>query len=146
MRPLFALALVALPACGMSYTLTEEEGVAVAQAAFQRHGVNPGSTRPFGPVVIDEVSVDFTVDRWSLADGLGFEYVSEADPDFAEAATDLGANDQHARLQTAVDEALAVDEPGVQLLILRTWGHQTYELAVDQLDGYVDAWLVERGR
>jgi hypothetical protein len=146
MRSLPALVALATSACGGSHVLDEAEGVAAARAVFDRHGIGTGSTRPFGPLMLDEVAVDFTVDGWSLADNLGFEYVSEADPDFAEAATDLGALDQQPRLQAAVDEALMVDEPGVHILVLRTWGHETAELAREQLDRHVDAWLVSLGR
>lgn len=143
-RRLAALALL-LSACGMSYTLDEQEGIDVATAAFNRHTIYPGSTRPIGPMTIDEVELTFTVDRWSLADKLGFEYVSDGDPDFTTAATDLGDSAEVGKLQTAVDEALAA-EPGAHVLVLRTWGHETYELAAEQLDRYVEAWLIEQGR
>jgi hypothetical protein len=146
MRSLLALVLLAPSACGDVHVLDEQEGITAARAAFTRHDIGTGSTRPFGPLMIDEVAVDFTVDGWSLADNLGFEYVSEADPDFTEAATDLGALDQQPRLQAAVDEALMVDEPGVHILILRTWSHETATLARDQLDRHVDAWLTSLGR
>jgi hypothetical protein len=147
----FALVLALLPlalplaACGMSYTLDESEGIDAARTAFIRHAIYPTSTRPLGPVHTDEADVSFTVDGWSLADKLGFEYVSEGDPDFAALASDPGGSSEQPRMQAAVDEAL-VAEPGVHVLVIRTWGHETYELARDQLVDYVDAWVSSQGR
>ncbi len=141
-----AVVLLALSACGGSYTLDEAEGVAITRDVFITHGIFTGSTRPLGPIRLDELSLDlsFTVDAWSLADKVGFEYVSEGDPDFAAAPVDLGGLDQWPQLQAAVDVSLEA-EPGVRILILRTWGHETPELAQGQLENYVDAWLTEHG-
>ena len=141
-----AFVLLALSACGGSYTLDEAEGVAITRDVFERRDIFTGSTRPLGPIRIDELSLDlsFTVDAWSLADKVGFEYVSEGDPDFAAAPVELGGLDEWPKLQAAVDVALE-EEPGVRVLILRTWSHETAGLAQGQLEGYVDAWLTEHG-
>lgn len=145
MRLLAAAVLASTCACGMSYTLDEAEGVMIAQEAFRARNIFPGSTRPLGPFrVNDQFDLSFTVDGWSLADLLGFEYVSEGDPDFASAPIDLGKDGQ--ALQTAVDLATEGEAGDVKILILRTWGHETYELARDQMTGYIDAWLVAQGR
>lgn len=139
------LSLALTAACGDSYVLTEAEGIEAARGAFIAHNIYPSSTRPFGPIMLDEVAIEFTVDGWSLADKLGFEYVAEGDPDFSEAVTDLGATGEQPRLQAAVDLALE-EEPGVHILVLRTWGHETADLAKAQLAGAVDAWLTSQGR
>lgn len=139
-----ALAPVVLAACGGSYTLTEDEGVTIAHDVFATHNIVVGSTRPMGPLPIDDVDVEFTVDRWSLANGVGYEYVSEDDPDFDEAVTDLGSDREVPRLQTAVDLFLEA-EPGHRVLIIRTWGHETADLAKNQLEGYVELWLTDHG-
>ena len=139
-----AAASLVLAACGGSYTLTEDEGVTIARDVFATHDIPAGSTRPLGPLPIDEIDVEFTVDRWSLADRVGFEYVSEDDPDFSEAVTDLGADGEAQRLQEAVDLFLA-EPPGDRVLVLRTWSHETAGLAQSQLEGFVEAWLVEHG-
>lgn len=139
LRPALVLTLVS--ACQFSYILDEDEGVAVAREVFTRHGIDAMSTRELGPLTLDDVV--FTADGWSAAARLGFEYVSEADPDFTEATTDLGAIDQYERLQTAVDDFLATE--GGHVLILRTWTHETAELAREQLDKRVDAWLIAQG-
>lgn len=144
-RLALAFALISLAACGMSYTLDESEGVEAARTEFAAHGIVAASTRPLGPVTVDGVAITFTVDGWSLADQLGFEYVSEHDPDFTRAVTDLGVPAETAKLQAAVDTTLAA-EPGTHVLIVRTWGHETFELARDQLRGYVDQWLIAQGR
>lgn len=138
-------ALVTAAGCGDSYVLSEAEGIEAARGAFIAHDIYPSSTRPFGPIMLDEVAIEFTVDGWSLADKLGFEYVADGDPDFAEAVTDLGAIGEQPRLQAAVDQALT-EEPGVHLLVLRTWGHETADLAKAQLARAVDEWLTAQGR
>jgi hypothetical protein len=145
MRRSLALAAAMSSACGGSYTLDEEEGVDVARAAFMAHSIYATSTRPLGPLTIDEVELTFTIDGWSLADKLGFEYVSDGDPDVSAAVTELGSIAEQPRLQAAIDEALMA-EPGVHILVIRTWGHETYELAREQLTRHVDEWLTARGR
>lgn len=142
---LLVCTLVTAAGCGDSYVLDETEGVAACRAAFIAHGIYPSSTRPLGPITVDEVAIELTIDGWSLADKLGFEYVSEADPDFTETATDLGTTADQPRLQAAVDTAL-MEEPGVHLLMVRTWGHETAELASEQLQRYVGDWLTAQGR
>lgn len=146
MRLWFAVVLASLSACGTSYTLSEEEGVQVARDAFRAHNVYTTSTRPLGPLRVDDQFEvpSFTVDGWSLADLLGFEYVSEGDPDFATAPVDLGADGQS--LQAAVDLATEGETGNVKILVLRTWGHETYELAAEQMTGAIDAWITAQGR
>ena len=144
MRSWLALALLSLPACGGSYVIPEADGVAIARAELAARGVATSDARGLGPLTIDGVAVSFELDGWSAARTIGFEYVSENDPDFVEAATDLGAIDQTPKLQAAVDAALAA-EPGSRVLILRTWSHETAELAEDQLRRHVDEWLSAQG-
>jgi len=144
MRSALALALLCLPACGDSYVIAEADGVAIARTEFAARGVTTDAARSLGPLTIDAAEVSFTLDGWSAARSVGFEYVSEEDPDFVEAATDLGALDETAKLQTAVDAALA-GEPQSHVLVIRTWGHETAELATSQLRRYVDEWLTAQG-
>lgn len=143
-RLALALSLLPLAACGTSYTLGEGDGVTAASDEFAAHGVVASATRSLGPVTVDGVALTFTLDRWCPAEGLGFEYIADNDPDFTAATTDLGVGTSTAKLQAAVDAALAA-EPGAHVLILRTWGHETFELARDQLRGYVAQWLVAHG-
>ena len=91
-RLALALVLAPLAACGGSYTLDEAEGIEAARTAFIRHTIYPSSTRPLGPVRVDEVDLQLTIDGWSLADKLGFEYVSDGDPDTAPAPTEISCS------------------------------------------------------
>ncbi len=145
MQSWLAVVTLALAACGTSYTLDEAEGVDAIRAEFTAHGISTGGTRPLGPLRIDDVEVSFALDGWSLADQLGFEYVSDGDDDFSEAKSDLGGSLEWPKLQTAIDEAL-VEEPGTHVMVVRTWGHETAELATDQLRRYVSDWLIAHGR
>jgi len=139
------LAFGSLAACGTDgYVVPEADGVAIARQAFEARGVTVSETRAMGPLTIDAVGVSFVLDGWNATRGLGFEYVAEADPDFVEAATDLGDVAESEKLQTAVDAALAT-EPDSHVLVLHTWTHETAELAEDQLRRHVDGWLTEQG-
>jgi hypothetical protein len=144
MRCQLALALVCLAGCGGSYVIPEEDGVRITREELAARGVSAAETRSFGPVAVDGVAVSFVLDGWSAAAALGFEYVSEADPDFAEAAPDLGSLDESPKLQAAVDAALAA-EPDSHVLILRTWSHETQQLAEEQLREHVRTWLAGLG-
>jgi len=145
MRCWLALAIVLLAGCGDdTYIIPEADGVRITREELAARGVSATAARSFGPVTVDGVALSFILDGWSDATAIGFEYVSEADPDFAEAATDLGQLDESPKLQAAVDAALTA-EPGSHVLVLRTWSHETPELAEGQLRDYVRQWLTGLG-
>lgn len=145
MRSLLPLLVTSLAACGTDgYVVPEEDGVAIARQACEARGVTVDETRPLGPLTIDAVAVSFVLDAWNGTRAVGFEYLSEADPDFVEAATELGDATESAKLQTAVDAAVAT-EPDSHVLIIHTWAHETPALAEDQLRRYVDGWLSDHG-
>lgn len=128
-----------LVACGDVYVLSEAEGVAAARAVFAERGfVLEDVDHVLGPVVVEGEAVTFTLDGWSDVRRLGFEYVSEGDADFAEATLDLGSLALAPKLQAAVDVETATT---ANVLVLRTWGHETFGLADGQLRRAVAAWL-----
>jgi hypothetical protein len=138
-----ALVLGILAGCGDVYLVSEADGVRVVGEELTARGIAATATPPFGPVAVDGVAVTFTLDGWSDAATFGFEYVSDGDPDFTEATTDLGAIAETPKLQAAVDATLPA---GSQILVIRTWGHETEALAEDQLRGYVQQQLDALGR
>ncbi|MBI4957532.1 MAG: hypothetical protein HY908_36330 [Myxococcales bacterium] len=139
-----ALLLVVLAGCGdAAYVIPEEDGVRIVRAELAAHGVSATEARSLA-VTVDGVALGVVLDGWSGARALGFEYVSEGDPDLAGAATDLGLAAETPKLQAAVDAALAA-EPASHVLVLGTAAHETAELAEGQLGDRVRAWLVALG-
>ena len=144
MRVALALSVIGLAACGDTYFIPEDDGVRIVREEFAARGVVASEGRTVGPVTVDGVAMTFPLDGWSSADALGFEYVSDADPDFAAAATDLGSIAEAPKLQAAVDAALAA-EPASHVLVVRSWAHETRALAENQLRNHVRQRLVELG-
>lgn len=140
-RSLLVLVASSLSACGDVYVLSEEEGVRAARDELLVHGIQADAVgEPLGPIVVDGVAISFVLDGWSAERGLGFEYVAERDPDFDEAPVDLGSLAESQKLEAAVDAALAAT-PERRVLVLRTWGHETFDLAEEQLRRRVSSWL-----
>lgn len=131
--------VIGLAGCGDVYVLSEAEGVKAAREVFAERGLVVDATdHVLGPVTVDGAAVTFTLDGWSPSSRYGFEYVSEGDADFSETTLDLGSLERAPKLQAAVDVATATT---ANVLVMRTWSHETFELADAQLRRAVTAWL-----
>ena len=147
------LALVAGSACdigGRVYVLDEEEGVAVLREALEARGYHPDdATQAVADVIVCptageacDPALSYVLDGWDAAAGVGFEYVSGADPDFPGAgALTSGAVSERREAAAALQEATNAEvSPGVVLVVHR-WAHETALLAREQLRGHVDREL-----
>ncbi len=83
-------------------------------------------------------TVSFTLDGWDPARRVGFEYVSDNDPDFGR-GTRWSDSGDIAFLQSAVDASVAAS--GDVVLMIRQWAHETEGLAEDQLVGQLEVRL-----
>ena len=148
-----SLALVAASACdigGGVYVLGEEEGVAVLREALVARGYHPddGSHAVANVIVCPaagegcDPALSYVLDGWDAAAGVGFEYVSEADPDFPGAtALTSGAPSDRRDAAVALQEATNAEvSPGV-VLVVRRWAHETAFLAREQLRAHADGEL-----
>ncbi|TNF34922.1 MAG: hypothetical protein EP329_06755 [Deltaproteobacteria bacterium] len=156
MSRLLPLAVAALglsfAACdigGDAYLLSESEGVAVVRAALEARGYHPDdTTHGVSDVVVCpadgacDAPLSYVLDGWDGAAGVGFEYVSEDDPDFAAHPELTSGHVSETRdAVAALGDATAAAVAPAHVLVFRPWAHETRYLAEEQLRSHVDAEL-----
>jgi len=99
------------------------------QATDETHAITDLTVCPGAAGAADCETVSFTLDGWDPARHVGFEVVSDNDPDFGKGTrwSDLGETDH---LQAAVDAALI--SSGEVVITIRQWSHETEALAESQ--------------
>jgi|GEM_PF-2932070 len=143
------LAILAFVACdigGGVYVLSEAEGTAILREALEARGYQPDDTdHAVTDVVVcpDEGACDpaltYVLDGWDATAGVGFEYVSEADPDFPDHPELTGGHVAEVRdAVAALADATAERVAPATVLVVRRWAHETRYLAEEQLRRHVE--------
>src|SRR5262245_9286839 len=130
-RPMRRLLLASLLLTGCpldsAWLLPEYEALSLTRAELARRNVQVVDTTHVlsnitacaGPGGSGCVPVSFTLDGWDPVRKIGFEYVSDDDPDFG-LGTPFSAIRPSEALQTAVDQSLAGQ---ATVLIIHQWAH-----------------------
>ena len=85
-------------------------------------------------------TVTFTLDGWDNGQRVGFEYLSDEDPDFA-----MVSGFRYSFWPDALQDAVKTKLTGDVILVIRKVAHETKDLAKGHLDNAVDARLNEYG-
>jgi hypothetical protein len=144
---------LAFAGCGdEAVSLTESEGAAVISQALTARGYAP-TTDDFaltGVPVCDafencQAPAALTLDGWDPVSRVGYEYISRDDPDFPDHPLLRSTNPTIGRINAALLEAAInaqlADGEGGTVLVLRSWAHETTDLATGQLDNEVQRRL-----